>query len=585
VFLNRGNHEDFFICCVYGFQAESCRKYNDVTFGMFVELFNYLPLFTIVNDAIFVTHGGLFHCQDVTIAELNKIHRFDFTLKDIPEGGESDTHIPREKETDFLKQLQRDALWSDPNDSVECLNNPRGAGVAFGPSVVRKFLTQNNLKMVVRSHECVRTGFDTPYSGDDANLLCTVFSASNYGDAGNTAAYMVFTIKDGGAHLDPLLGGTAPVEVPETNLVYSVFYFDLSEKLEDEDAKTIVSIGESSGLSMYGLVLQHKAQLENEFRSFDKEKSGRVTKMQWAECMQSVLRLHLHWGSMLSVLVPKDSLVNVGDDSLGDIEVDYMSFLGSISATVAGMDELKDDDGLSDDTGSITLIESLYAHHKRLETVFRWFAGDHAGVITKEDFIRGCEMLNQDLPPESQIKDVQKLLSIMDVSRTGEIDVNEFFEMFRLSDSKGDISSSIPAPPPIAPRALDMPSPPPSLSLDAVPPSPLGPPSPATHTELGHFGQVVGTPSTRLLMRDSPLQRVESRRFSDPGKKEPWAKQTHQRIHHDEIIDKDGIAMGSVAVNGITISVENPRRNMNIISPSVATEGSANTDNSVQLDI
>jgi diadenosine tetraphosphatase ApaH/serine/threonine PP2A family protein phosphatase len=159
VFLNRGNHEDFFICCVYGFQAESCRKYNDVTFGMFVELFNYLPLFTIVNDAIFVTHGGLFHCQDVTIAELNKIHRFDFTLKDIPEGGESDTHIPREKETDFLKQLQRDALWSDPNDSVECLNNPRGAGVAFGPSVVRKFLTQNNLKMVVRSHECVRTGF------------------------------------------------------------------------------------------------------------------------------------------------------------------------------------------------------------------------------------------------------------------------------------------------------------------------------------------------------------------------------------------------------------------------------------------
>jgi hypothetical protein len=78
---------------------------------------------------------------------------------------------------------------------------------------------------------------------------------------------------------------------------------------------------------------------------------------------------------------------------------------------------------------------------------------------------------------------------------------------------------------------------------------------------------------------------VESRRFSDPGKKEPWAKQTHQRIHHDEIIDKDGIAMGSVAVNGITISVENPRRNMNIISPSVATEGSANTDSSVQLDI
>lgn len=33
--------------------------------------------------------------------------------------------------------------------------NPRGEGVHFGPDVTEDFLRENNLNMVVRSHECV----------------------------------------------------------------------------------------------------------------------------------------------------------------------------------------------------------------------------------------------------------------------------------------------------------------------------------------------------------------------------------------------------------------------------------------------
>jgi diadenosine tetraphosphatase ApaH/serine/threonine PP2A family protein phosphatase len=63
-------------------------KYDEITFGMFVEVFSYLPLFAIINDAVLVVHGGIFHTQDALLSELNAIKRSDFSLRDMPDGGE-----------------------------------------------------------------------------------------------------------------------------------------------------------------------------------------------------------------------------------------------------------------------------------------------------------------------------------------------------------------------------------------------------------------------------------------------------------------------------------------------------------------
>lgn len=53
--------------------------------------------------------------------------------------------------------------------------------MSFGADLTREFLKHNGLTMVVRSHECVPYGFELPYVGEDSGLLCTIFSASNYG--------------------------------------------------------------------------------------------------------------------------------------------------------------------------------------------------------------------------------------------------------------------------------------------------------------------------------------------------------------------------------------------------------------------
>ena len=84
------------------------------------------------------------------------------------------------------------------------------------------------LSSPLRSHECVRTGFARPYVEEDEDLLCTIFSASNYGNGGNAGAYLVFSY-------DPKLllppgGDTQEAEmqtVPDTDLHYTVLYYDI----------------------------------------------------------------------------------------------------------------------------------------------------------------------------------------------------------------------------------------------------------------------------------------------------------------------------------------------------------------------
>jgi len=134
--------------------------------GMFCELFRHLPLFAVINNRILVLHGGLFHQMEVKLSDLNDIDRANFNLRDASDPSllplPSSTGSTRDE---YLNILQRDALWSDPQSNEGIGYNARGAGISFGPDVVDFFLAQNNLKLIIRSHECVSNGFDIPFAG------------------------------------------------------------------------------------------------------------------------------------------------------------------------------------------------------------------------------------------------------------------------------------------------------------------------------------------------------------------------------------------------------------------------------------
>jgi diadenosine tetraphosphatase ApaH/serine/threonine PP2A family protein phosphatase len=193
VYMNRGNHEDFAICSVYGFQAECCEKYDPITFSLFVEIFQQLPFYCVINKDVFVVHGGLFQGSDVTLEDLNALDRSNFALDESATNADDFDPVSRSNYQEFLKQMGRDSLWSDPMNIAGKHPSMRGAGIAFGEDVAREFLTQNNMKFIIRSHECIRSGYDEPYASSasqDDPLLCTIFSASDYGGSGNSAAYI-----------------------------------------------------------------------------------------------------------------------------------------------------------------------------------------------------------------------------------------------------------------------------------------------------------------------------------------------------------------------------------------------------------
>jgi len=159
-FLNRGNHESTQLNMLYGFQGEVKAKYDLDTYSAFKEMFFCLPLCYLINQKIFVVHGGIPNVENVTLADIRKINRFC----EIPEKG-----------------IMSDLLWSDfvHEDGVHM--SKRGVSFAAGPDIAAKFIKNNDLKMIVRSHEMKEEGYELQRGGK----VVTVFSAPNYCDQGN----------------------------------------------------------------------------------------------------------------------------------------------------------------------------------------------------------------------------------------------------------------------------------------------------------------------------------------------------------------------------------------------------------------
>lgn len=172
IYLARGNHESKSMNKIYGFEGEVKSKLSETFVELFAEVFCCLPLAHVINDKVFVVHGGLFSVDGVKLSDIRAIDRFC----EPPEEG-----------------LMCELLWSDPQPNLGRGPSKRGVGLSFGEDVTKRFLQENNLDLVVRSHEVKDEGYEIEHDG----RLITVFSAPNYCDQmGNKGAFIRFKAPD-----------------------------------------------------------------------------------------------------------------------------------------------------------------------------------------------------------------------------------------------------------------------------------------------------------------------------------------------------------------------------------------------------
>ncbi|CAA2963612.1 serine threonine- phosphatase 5 isoform X2 [Olea europaea subsp. europaea] len=185
---------------IYGFEGEVKSKLSDMFVELFAEVFCCLPLAHVINEKVFVVHGGLFSVDGVKLSDIRKIDRFCEPPEEVKE-----IVLPEWIPFLFLvisfnlffffmpTRLMCELLWSDPQPQLGRGPSKRGVGLSFGADVTKRFLQDNKLDLVVWSHEVKDEGYEIEHDGK----LITVFSAPNYCDQmGNKGAFIRFEALD-----------------------------------------------------------------------------------------------------------------------------------------------------------------------------------------------------------------------------------------------------------------------------------------------------------------------------------------------------------------------------------------------------
>ncbi|KJH49659.1 phosphoprotein phosphatase 1 [Dictyocaulus viviparus] len=166
-FILRGNHECKIINKVYGFYDECKRRYSVKLYNIFQDLFDSLPLCSLISGRILGMHGGL-SPKFTSWSQMDSISR------------------PLDPEDN---PLAMDLLWADPDQYTQgWAKNTRGVSYVFGPDIVKKFCREMDLDLIVRAHQVVQDGYEFFAN----RRLVTIFSAPKYcGEFDNNAAVMI----------------------------------------------------------------------------------------------------------------------------------------------------------------------------------------------------------------------------------------------------------------------------------------------------------------------------------------------------------------------------------------------------------
>lgn len=202
MYLHAGNHE------TRHFYRRKLKDqvldfYDEETYELVRDVILQLPLGAVVDDRIFVIHGGI------------PFKGFDLNdLRHYKRGGDIDTESKD-------KALFYRSVWADPtdgdddwefheedydeDDDEEEDENKRGH---FTSNATEIFLKKNNLEYVVRAHEKSKPGFQFHHDGK----VITIHSSPKVKKQ-RSGSYLNIYSNDGSMHIEQFVGGRLSPEV------------------------------------------------------------------------------------------------------------------------------------------------------------------------------------------------------------------------------------------------------------------------------------------------------------------------------------------------------------------------------------
>ncbi|CAE7924908.1 ppa1 [Symbiodinium necroappetens] len=341
----RGNHEDEEMNKLPseeggGFHDEVLQKYTGGVFMKFEAIYKMLPLAAVVQQELFVVHGGLARNAKSNLT-LPFVRDIDAGVVSCPHGGCYPLCLE--------EQVFQDLLWSDPQEKLGWEANPRGAGIKWGPDLTAAFLKRTGLKWIIRSHQLPeeKRGFSTHHLG----LVYTLFSASNYcGTSGNKGAVCLLELRpssnvsseDGCClaarfeeHYAPALEQGKLKEISQLPDI-GARRAALEEAGAARASEDIQKVGQRQERAilhrMAGKVVELRPELWEDFRKCDDKRTGSVTFSSWCDILTSVCGENFPWsmgGELWGITEADSEEGNAEQTDLpkGKRRVDYRRFL------------------------------------------------------------------------------------------------------------------------------------------------------------------------------------------------------------------------------------------------------------------
>ncbi|CAF3561485.1 unnamed protein product [Rotaria sordida] len=270
--------------------------------------------------------------------------------------------------------MHLDLLWSDPDPRhhTGCRKNEyRGSGYYFGKDVTEKFLQKRRYAAIIRSHQVKEKGYELQHGGK----LITIFSASNYQGHSNFGAVLQWKHND----TQPCIKSYKAQSIDMNKLSFN---------------KRVTLLEDQAYQSIIEKIFANKTSLQSEFAKADPTQtgisslilnSGHISPIVWAHIMTKVLQIELPWLTLRSRL------------------------------NIPG------------------IMEDLYSLKDMLTALFNLIDQNHSGFINRNELAEIIKLLfNDDYPGRVTDAFIDEICSAMDINKDGAIDINEFFESFRL---------------------------------------------------------------------------------------------------------------------------------------------------------